>query len=93
MNRLSSWCSALYDDVSLYIVPGSHRVSRTAAQRALSSDTAPADPLAMPGAIGVHLRGSDVAYSRMVPCLTRHCSGRIGILQQQYSSLRLVQPE
>jgi hypothetical protein len=58
--------SALYEDASLYIVPGSHRVPRKAAQRALSSDsTAPADPLAMPGAIVVHLNGN-VAYSRVV---------------------------
>jgi hypothetical protein len=42
----------------LYVVPGSHRDPRTAAQRALSNDSAaPADQLAMPGAIGVHLRG------------------------------------
>jgi hypothetical protein len=49
--------SALLEDSSLYVVPGSHRVPRTAAQRAMSSNTiAPADPLAMPGAIGVTLK-------------------------------------
>ena len=55
--------SALHEDSSLYVVPGSHRVPRTLAQRALSSNTiAPTDPLAMPGAIRVILkRTSEIA--------------------------------
>lgn len=65
-------------------------------QRALSSDSAaPADPLAMPGAIAVHLNGN-VAYSRVVflsNLKQLNCSGRNGILQQQHPSLRLVQSE
>ena len=49
--------SALHDDSSLYVVPGSHRVPRTPAQRAMSSNTiAPTDPLTMSGAIGVTLK-------------------------------------
>ncbi|KAH9984914.1 hypothetical protein BJV77DRAFT_1062082 [Russula vinacea] len=61
-----------YGDVSLYVVPGSHRVLRTAAQRSLSNDTAaPADPLAMPGAIGVNLRvGETVFYNNNI----LHCA-------------------
>lgn len=49
--------SALREDSSLYVVPGSHRVPRTPAQRAMSSNTiAPIDPLTMPGAIRVTLK-------------------------------------
>jgi hypothetical protein len=48
---------ALREDSSLYVVPGSHRVPRTPAQRAMSKNTiAPADPLAMPGAIQLTLK-------------------------------------
>jgi len=66
------WNTALLEDTSLYIVPGSHRAPRTAAQRALSSDTtAPADPLAMPGAIRVTLRpGETVFYNNNI----LHCA-------------------
>ena len=49
--------SALREDSSLYVVPGSHCVPRTLAQRAVSSDTiTPANPLAMPGAMRVILK-------------------------------------
>ncbi len=55
--------SALLEDSSLYVVPGSHRVPRTPAQRALSSDTmAPSDPLAMPGATRVTLKRTISEY-------------------------------
>jgi hypothetical protein len=48
---------ALREDSALYVVPGSHRVPRTLAQRAVSSNTiAPTDPLAMPGAMWVTLK-------------------------------------
>ncbi len=55
--------SALCEDSSLYVIPGSHRVPRTPVQRAMSSDTiAPTDPLTMPGAIQVTLnRTSEMA--------------------------------
>lgn len=50
--------SALYDDSCLYIVPESHKNIRTKEQRALSSTMDPAeDPLSMPGAKQVHLKG------------------------------------
>ena len=49
--------SALHEDSSLYLVPGSHRVPRTPAQRTMSSNTiAPTDPLAMPGATRLTLK-------------------------------------
>ncbi|KAI0247337.1 hypothetical protein BJV78DRAFT_1246615 [Lactifluus subvellereus] len=66
------WNTALHDDACLYIVPGSHQVPRTAAQRALSSDTAaPVDPLAMPGAIRVALKpGETVFYNNNI----LHCA-------------------
>jgi len=66
------WNTALHEDASLYVVPGSHRVPRTAAQRALSNEpAAPANPLAMPGAIGVNLRmGETVFYNNNI----LHCA-------------------
>lgn len=49
---------ALYDDACLFVVPKSHREPRTPEQRAQSStQDAPADPLTMPGAICVKLKG------------------------------------
>ena len=63
--------SALREDSSLYIVPGSHRVPRTAAQRAMSSNSiAPTDPLAMPGAIQVTLK----CTSEMIDDISAHKS-------------------
>jgi len=66
------WNTALLEDSSLYVVPGSHRVPRTAAQRAMSSNTiAPTDPLAMPGAILVTLQpGETVFYNNNI----LHCA-------------------
>ena len=49
--------SALYEDASLFVVPGSHATPRTAEQRAHSSTLeAPEDPLAMPGSIQLTLK-------------------------------------
>jgi len=64
--------SALLEDSSLYVVPGSHRVPRTAAQRAMSRNTiAPTNPLAMPGAILVTLQpGETVFYNNNI----LHCA-------------------
>jgi len=64
--------SALREDSSLYVVPGSHRVPRTPAQHAMSSNTiAPSDPLAMPGAIQVTLNpGETVFYNNNI----LHCA-------------------
>jgi hypothetical protein len=64
--------SALHEDSSLYVVPGSHRVPRTAAQRAMSSNTiAPTDPLAMPGAMGVTLKRTSEMADDI--CNTNRC--------------------
>ncbi|KAG8743750.1 hypothetical protein FRC10_011470 [Ceratobasidium sp. 414] len=57
------WNTALYDDACLYVVPGSHRVPRSAEQRALSmTQDAPADPMEMPGAICVKLKAGDTVF-------------------------------
>lgn len=59
---------ALYDDSCLFVVPGSHRQPRTPEQRALSiSQEAPADPMAMPGAICVTLQGQQVVHFAHIP--------------------------
>lgn len=64
--------SALREDSCLYVVPGSHKVPRTPAQRALSSTLdPPTDPLTMPGAIRVSLRpGETVIYNNNI----LHCA-------------------
>lgn len=64
---------ALYEDCCLYVVPGSHRVPRTAEQRTLSiTQDPPKNPLDMPGAIQVTLRpGETVFYnSNLLHCAT-----------------------
>jgi hypothetical protein len=63
--------SALYKDSCLYIVPHSHKVPRTEAQRALSKTLEPPrDPMDMPGAIRVTLQreyhSSDIIMYLMV---------------------------
>ncbi|KZS95274.1 hypothetical protein SISNIDRAFT_452631 [Sistotremastrum niveocremeum HHB9708] len=66
------WNTALYDDDCLFVVPGSHIMPRTAAQRvqSLSLDP-PKDPLAMPGAIKVALKaGETVFYNQNI----LHCA-------------------
>ncbi|KAM5541644.1 hypothetical protein V8D89_004834 [Ganoderma adspersum] len=66
------WNTALRKDTCLYIVPGSHNVPRTPAQRALSSTLdAPVNPLDMPGAIRVTLQpGETVFYNNNI----LHCA-------------------
>ncbi|KAA1470842.1 hypothetical protein DENSPDRAFT_836743 [Dentipellis sp. KUC8613] len=57
------WNTALYDDSCLYIVPGSHKVPRTAEQRAQSiSSEPPADPMTMPGVMKVALKAGDSVF-------------------------------
>jgi len=67
------WNTALYKDSCLYIVPHSHKVPRTEAQRALSKTLEPPqDPMDMPGAIQVTLQpGETVFYnSNILHCAT-----------------------
>ncbi|KAI0065178.1 hypothetical protein BV25DRAFT_1822294 [Artomyces pyxidatus] len=67
------WNTALYEDGSLYVVPGSHRTPRTAAQRALSVvHNPPDDPSSMPGAIQVILKPGETAFynSNILHCAT-----------------------
>lgn len=47
---------ALYIDSCLFIVPGSHKIPRTAEQRKLSSGQIPENPIDMPGAKRVVLQ-------------------------------------
>lgn len=47
---------ALYTDSCLFVVPGSHKVPRTVAQRALSSGQIPDNPLDMPDSLQVILQ-------------------------------------
>jgi len=57
------WNSALYEDSCLYVVPGSHKVPRTPAQRDLSSTPdPPKDPLDMPGVLQVVLKPGDTVF-------------------------------
>ncbi|KAG9312562.1 hypothetical protein JVU11DRAFT_6958 [Chiua virens] len=64
------WNTALYKDACLYLVPKSHKVPRTAEQRAHSTTLKPPqDPLAMPGAIRLTLQRKSLFLSRE-PCLT-----------------------
>ncbi|KAI6008728.1 hypothetical protein F5J12DRAFT_49901 [Pisolithus orientalis] len=67
------WNTALYEDSCLFIVPKSHRIPRTAEQRAHSiTQDAPKNPLDMPDAIRVTLRpGETVFYnSNVLHCAT-----------------------
>ncbi|KAJ3715302.1 hypothetical protein DFJ43DRAFT_1213149 [Lentinula guzmanii] len=63
---------ALYEDSCLYVVPGSHRVPRTPAQRAHSCTLDPPDhPMDMPGAILLTLKpGETVFYNSNI----LHCA-------------------
>lgn len=55
---------ALYEDACLYLVPNSHRLPRTDAQRALSMTLeSPNDPLAMPDAIRLTLHRKSLPSS------------------------------
>ncbi|KIJ67228.1 hypothetical protein HYDPIDRAFT_84682 [Hydnomerulius pinastri MD-312] len=67
------WNTALYKDSCLYVVPKSHKVSRTDAQRALSmTQEPPKDPMDMPGAMQVTLQpGETVFYNSNI----LHCAG------------------
>jgi hypothetical protein len=63
---------ALYEDSCLYVVPNTHTSPRTGEQRAQSmTQTPPADPLDMPGAIQVTLQ----RQSKMRPFIRNflHC--------------------
>ncbi|KAF8915054.1 hypothetical protein CPB85DRAFT_1375230 [Mucidula mucida] len=54
---------ALYDDSCLYVVPGTHKVTRTPEQRSLSTTMdAPGNPLDMPGAIAVALKPGETVF-------------------------------
>jgi len=67
------WNTALYEDACLYLVPGSHTVPRTEAQRAHSTTLAPPqDPLAMPGAIRLVLQPCETVFynSNVLHCAT-----------------------
>lgn len=70
MQRLSRFlivCRALYDDSCLFVVPKTHNHPRTREQRALSSTLEPPrDPLEMPGAKQVHLKGKYCLISILV---------------------------
>jgi len=57
------WNTALYDDASLFVVPGSHAVPRTPAQRARSETLEPpTNPLDMPGAVQVRLKAGETVF-------------------------------
>ncbi|KAI0048166.1 hypothetical protein FA95DRAFT_1558315 [Auriscalpium vulgare] len=67
------WNTALHEDASLYVVPGSHKVPRTPTQRVLSTGAdAPANPFDMPGAICVVLHPGDTVFynNNIVHCAT-----------------------
>ncbi|KDQ57915.1 hypothetical protein JAAARDRAFT_129673 [Jaapia argillacea MUCL 33604] len=67
------WNTALYEDSCLYLVPGSHKTSRTPEQRLHSSSLdPPKNPLEMPGAIQVTLQPGETAFynSNILHCAT-----------------------
>ncbi|KAI0699513.1 hypothetical protein C8T65DRAFT_581125 [Cerioporus squamosus] len=66
------WNTALRKDSCLYVVPGSHKVSRTPEQRAQSCTLdPPKDPMDMPGAVQVTLHpGETVFYNNNI----LHCA-------------------
>ncbi|EGN97415.1 hypothetical protein SERLA73DRAFT_184113 [Serpula lacrymans var. lacrymans S7.3] len=67
------WNTAIYKDSCLYVVPKSHKLPRSAEQRAQSMTlTPPEDPLTMPEAIQVTLQpGETVFYnSNILHCAT-----------------------
>ncbi|KAJ7782408.1 hypothetical protein DFH07DRAFT_790564 [Mycena maculata] len=80
------WNTALYEDSCLYVIPGSHKVTRTPEQRLHSEGPeAPVDPLDMPGAIQVLLKPGDsvfynsnilhcASYDSQAPRATLHAS-------------------
>ncbi|KAF8906986.1 hypothetical protein CPB84DRAFT_1675092 [Gymnopilus junonius] len=56
------WNTALYVDSCLFIVPGSHKIPRTAEQRKLSSGQIPENPMDMPGARRVVLQPGETFF-------------------------------
>ncbi|TIB73927.1 hypothetical protein E3Q22_03096 [Wallemia mellicola] len=69
--------AALYDDSCLWIVPKSHKMVRSPAQRALSCETKPADnPAEMPGAIQVHLKAGQILFydANILHCAQYPCT-------------------
>ncbi|TCD70357.1 hypothetical protein EIP91_003709 [Steccherinum ochraceum] len=57
------WNTALYKDSCLYVVPGTHKVPRTSAQRAHSSTLDPPEnPLDMPGSIPLTLQPGETVF-------------------------------
>ncbi|KAJ4490683.1 hypothetical protein J3R30DRAFT_3279125 [Lentinula aciculospora] len=57
------WNTALYEDSCLYVVPGSHRVVRTPAQRVHSCTLKPpSNPMDMPGAALLTLKPGDTVF-------------------------------
>ncbi|KAF6756732.1 hypothetical protein DFP72DRAFT_810016 [Ephemerocybe angulata] len=67
------WNTALYHDECLYVVPESHMIPRTQAQRSLSRTQAPPkDPMRMPGAVKVVLEPGDTVFynSNILHCAT-----------------------
>ena len=85
MQRLSRFLivyRALYDDSCLFVVPKTHNHPRTREQRALSSTLEPPrDPLEMPGAKQVHLKGKYCLISILVSL--KPSSGIRYVMQQE----------
>jgi len=85
------WNTALYTDSCLYIVPKSHKMPRTEAQRALSMMLEPPkDPRDMPGAIQVTLQpGESVFYhSNILHCATYDSQQRRATLHGTMGDIR-----
>ncbi|KAI0791422.1 hypothetical protein C8Q75DRAFT_758101 [Abortiporus biennis] len=85
------WNTALYEDACLYVVPGSHKVSRTPEQRNHSSTMeAPKNPLDMPGSIQVVLKtGETVFYnSNILHCATYSPLAKRATLHASMGSIR-----
>ncbi|KAF8451949.1 hypothetical protein L210DRAFT_3383075 [Boletus edulis BED1] len=88
-----AWGTALYEDACLYLVPKSHKVPRTDAQRAHSTTLEPPrDPLAMPGAIRLVLQrksGETVFYnSNILHCATYDAKQRRATLHATMGDTR-----
>ena len=94
MRGLITDYSALYRDSCLYVVPGSHKISRTPEQRVHSETLdAPVDPLLMPGSIQLTLQRGFFSFDHSelrIHVSIVSFSWRNGLLQFQHSALRSI---
>ncbi|KAJ7665739.1 hypothetical protein B0H17DRAFT_1184497 [Mycena rosella] len=85
------WNTALYADSCLFVVPGSHKASRTPEQRLHSEgQDPPTDPLDMPGAIQVALQPGDSVFynSNILHCASYDSQARRATLHASMGNVK-----